>query len=90
MQLCLTALRTCACAALLPHQLCPRAPPAAWGQVHEETIAHGAYPSPYNYYSYPKSVCTSINEVRHRWTCKGNYCTLLCFRMLHSQSLWIN
>lgn len=33
-------------------------------QVHEVTLAHGAYPSPYNYYSFPKSVCTSINEVR--------------------------
>lgn len=31
--------------------------------VHEVTIAHGAYPSPYNYFNYPKSVCTSINEV---------------------------
>ena len=27
------------------------------------TIALGAYPSPYNYYNFPKSVCTSINEV---------------------------
>lgn len=32
-------------------------------QVHDATIAHGAYPSPYNYFNYPKSVCTSINEV---------------------------
>lgn len=31
--------------------------------VHEETLAHGAYPSPYNYYNFPKSVCTSVNEV---------------------------
>ncbi|KAI3432398.1 hypothetical protein D9Q98_003954 [Chlorella vulgaris] len=31
--------------------------------VHEATLAAGAYPSPYNYYSYPKSVCTSVNEV---------------------------
>jgi hypothetical protein len=27
-------------------------------------IEAGAYPSPLNYYNFPKSVCTSINEVR--------------------------
>ena len=32
-------------------------------QVHEEVVARGAYPSPLNYRGYPKSVCTSINEV---------------------------
>lgn len=31
--------------------------------VHEATIAEGAYPSPLNYYGFPKSVCTSVNEV---------------------------
>ncbi len=31
--------------------------------VHEATLAAGAYPSPYNYYNFPKSVCTSVNEV---------------------------
>jgi methionyl aminopeptidase len=31
--------------------------------VHNVTIEHGAYPSPYNYFNYPKSVCTSINEI---------------------------
>jgi len=31
--------------------------------VHEATIAHDAYPSPLNYYNFPKSVCTSVNEV---------------------------
>ncbi len=31
--------------------------------VHEMTIAHGAIPAPLNYRGYPKSVCTSINEV---------------------------
>lgn len=30
--------------------------------VHEETIKRGAYPSPLNYYNFPKSVCTSVNE----------------------------
>ena len=31
--------------------------------VHDFTLAHGAYPSPLNYKGYPKSVCTSINDV---------------------------
>ncbi len=31
--------------------------------VHEYIIAHGAYPAPLHYNGYPKSVCTSINEV---------------------------
>jgi methionyl aminopeptidase len=31
--------------------------------VHEETIKRDAYPSPLNYYQFPKSVCTSVNEV---------------------------
>eukprot|EP00968_Pinguiococcus_pyrenoidosus_P012989 scaffold1166_cov261-Pinguiococcus_pyrenoidosus.AAC.18 len=34
--------------------------------VHEATIERGAYPSPLNYHSFPKSVCTSVNEVRPR------------------------
>lgn len=31
--------------------------------VHEATIEEDAYPSPLNYYDFPKSVCTSVNEV---------------------------
>lgn len=31
--------------------------------VHEFTIGHGAVPAPLNYKGFPKSVCTSINEV---------------------------
>ena len=31
--------------------------------VHDLCIARGAYPSPLNYQNYPKSVCTSVNEV---------------------------
>ncbi len=31
--------------------------------VHEETVRQGGYPSPLNYRGYPKSVCTSVNEV---------------------------
>jgi methionyl aminopeptidase len=30
---------------------------------HEACIRHGAYPSPLNYHGFPKSVCTSVNEV---------------------------
>jgi len=32
-------------------------------RVHDETIARGAYPSPLNYHNFPKSCCTSVNEV---------------------------
>lgn len=31
--------------------------------IHNEIIKRGAYPSPLNYYNFPKSVCTSVNEV---------------------------
>ncbi len=31
--------------------------------VHEDTIKRGGYPAPLNYHGFPKSVCTSINEV---------------------------
>lgn len=31
--------------------------------VHAACIEFDAYPSPYNYYRYPKSLCTSVNEV---------------------------
>ena len=31
--------------------------------AHDETVRLGAYPSPLNYRGYPKSVCTSVNEV---------------------------
>ncbi len=31
--------------------------------VHELTVERGAYPSPLNYNGFPKSVCTSVNEV---------------------------
>jgi hypothetical protein len=30
---------------------------------HEAAIARGAYPSPLNYHGFPRSVCTSLNEV---------------------------
>lgn len=31
--------------------------------VHQETLKRDAYPSPLNYRLFPKSVCTSVNEV---------------------------
>lgn len=30
---------------------------------HEYILKHGAYPSPLNYHGFPKSICTSVNEV---------------------------
>jgi methionyl aminopeptidase len=30
---------------------------------HQYIIEHGAYPSPLNYHGFPKSICTSINDV---------------------------
>lgn len=31
--------------------------------VHEATVERGAYPSPLGYYLFPKSLCTSVNEI---------------------------
>ena len=31
--------------------------------AHQECIARGGYPSPLGYHGYPKSLCTSVNEV---------------------------
>jgi len=31
--------------------------------VHQDTLKRGARPAPLNYHGYPKSVCTSVNEV---------------------------
>ncbi len=31
--------------------------------VHEDTLRRGARPAPLNYHGFPKSVCTSVNEV---------------------------
>ncbi|HQP36912.1 MAG TPA: type I methionyl aminopeptidase, partial [Polyangiaceae bacterium] len=31
--------------------------------VHDDTVRRGAIPSPLNYHGFPKSVCTSVNEV---------------------------
>ena len=56
-------------------------------EVHDEIVRRGAYPSPLNYRGYPKSVCTSINEVHsatafptaERWpTATSSTSTSLC------------
>jgi len=31
--------------------------------VHDFIIENNAYPSPLNYHGFPKSICTSVNEV---------------------------
>ncbi|MFO0616700.1 MAG: type I methionyl aminopeptidase [Polyangiaceae bacterium] len=31
--------------------------------VHDDTVRQDAYPAPLNYHGFPKSVCTSVNEV---------------------------
>ena len=31
--------------------------------VHDFIIDHGGYPSPLNYYGFPRSCCTSVNEI---------------------------
>lgn len=31
--------------------------------LHAECLAYDAYPSPLNYYNFPKSFCTSVNEI---------------------------
>jgi methionyl aminopeptidase len=31
--------------------------------VHEDTIRQGARPAPLNYKGFPKSVCTSVNDI---------------------------
>lgn len=31
--------------------------------VHDDTVKRGAWPAPLNYHGFPKSVCTSVNEV---------------------------
>ena len=46
----------------LIHLLNPH-PPIKNKKVHEAILAAGAYPSPLNYWGFPKSICSSINEV---------------------------
>lgn len=32
-------------------------------EIHELIVKNGAYPSPLNYRGFPKSICTSVNNV---------------------------
>ena len=49
--------------------------------VHEASVDRECYPSPLNYYQFPKSCCTSVNEVichgipdlRPLQVCAANY-----------------
>ncbi len=55
-------------AAEILEQACEMAKPGVTTQeindfVHDMTIRAGAYPSPLNYHGFPKSVCTSVNNV---------------------------
>jgi hypothetical protein len=38
-------------------------PPPSSSHPQQAIIEHGAYPSPLNYAGFPKSICTSVNEV---------------------------
>lgn len=50
--------------------------------VHEHIISHDAYPTPIDYLHFPKSVCTSVNEVLchgipdNRPLVSGDYCNI--------------
>jgi methionyl aminopeptidase len=43
--------------------------------VHDFLISKGAYPSPLHYHGFPKSICTSVNEVVCHGGCR--YVTVL-------------
>lgn len=38
-------------------------PTSCWFCVFQACVARKCYPSPLNYYNFPKSCCTSVNEV---------------------------
>ena len=51
--------------------------------VHEYIISHGAYPSPLHYKGFPKSICTSINNVVcHGTTQYNNVVSLFFFNII--------
>ena len=41
----------------------PASPPTSSTRCHRPASSRGGYPSPLNYRGFPKSVCTSVNEV---------------------------
>ncbi len=60
--------RVCSAAAEILVEVAPHVVPGTTTDrldeiVHEATISRGGYPSPLNYRGFPKSVCTSVNEV---------------------------
>lgn len=59
---------TCKLAAETLEYIAPYVVPGATTEeinrlCHDYIVKHGAYPSPLNYHGFPKSVCTSLNEV---------------------------
>ena len=63
MQCIMSCMAHAACAGLASWRCRARSRPLQ-AQVHEATVSAGAYPSPLNYFNFPKSVCTSVNEAR--------------------------
>jgi methionyl aminopeptidase len=60
--------RTCALAADVLDMIEPHVQPGVTTLeldrlCHEFIVKHGAYPAPLNYKGFPKSICTSVNEV---------------------------
>lgn len=43
--------------------------------VHEACIERNSYPSPLNYHNFPKSCCTSVNEVICQYVVPESCCT---------------
>ncbi len=63
-----TMRRSCRLAARTLDHIAPHIVPGVSTEeinriAHEFIVGHGAYPSPLNYHGFPKSVCTSPNEV---------------------------
>ncbi|MDH4229896.1 MAG: type I methionyl aminopeptidase [Nitrospirota bacterium] len=59
---------TCSLAAQVLDMIAPHVLPGVTTQrlneiCHDFICDHGAYPSPLNYYGFPKSICTSVNDV---------------------------
>jgi methionyl aminopeptidase len=60
--------KSCQLAASTLDYLAPRIVPGVSTEeldrlAHQFIVSHGAYPSPLNYHGFPKSICTSPNEV---------------------------
>ena len=59
---------TCTLAAQVLEMIAPEVKPGVTTNrlndlCHQFILDHGAIPSPLNYYGFPKSICTSVNEV---------------------------